>query len=497
MDNEVTSGAATVSNGTKSVRLTYSSKPPAFADILAIGFATSLTMWLVGYLCLLPGAGLRPMAIGTIQPISPLFDESRELVPPAIVLPLLLAFQAMGGFAAGRLTRRGLRGGLYVGLLSAVVNLLVLGSLLGGDDPDQLGASAAWWIPGSLTLGAVLGVVGAGLAIRPARKVIHNDAWTSVFARVDVVGTLWLILVGGLVTSNQAGLAVVDWPNSFGYKMFLYPLSRMTGGVYFEHAHRLAGSLVGLTTLVLAIHTQVAERRRWVRHLAWCAFTVVVAQGILGGLRVTGHFTLSSAQTDPNESLALVHAVVAQAFLALLVTLSVVTSRAWKQAGAVDEASAGVTDRHLIVTLLALLVVQLVLGTFLRHTGRAVMAHVFMATLVLFVALTVGLRARYYHHDRPKLPQLGTALVILVVLQIALGLAALTAWGLHPEGTVRPAWDAIVRTAHQVTGAVIVATAVSLAIWTFRLFSHHAVSGPWHPEGYPGPRGQGERARRS
>ena len=108
--------------------------------------------------------------------------------------------------------------------------------------------------------------------------------------------------------------AVVDWPNTEGYNMFLYPLARMTGGVYLEHAHRLLGSLVGFTTLMLAVHVQITERRGALKALAWTALGFVVVQGILGGLRVTGHFTLSTrpADTDPKVVLAAIHGVFGQ-----------------------------------------------------------------------------------------------------------------------------------------------------------------------------------------
>ena len=95
-----------------------------------------------------------------------------------------------------------------------------------------------------------------------------------------------LLAVGGLVTSAEAGLAVVDWPNSFGYNMFLYPLARMTGGVYYEHAHRLLGSLVGLSTLVLALQLQSSERRGWVRGLGW--LTLGAVEPVAGKDRAVG-----------------------------------------------------------------------------------------------------------------------------------------------------------------------------------------------------------------
>ena len=97
-----------------------------------------------------------------------------------------------------------------------------------------------------------------------------------------------MVRVGWCERSTGTGLAVVDWPNSFGYNMFLYPFSRMTGGIYYEHAHRLFGALVGLTTVVLAAMLQVRDARPWVRRLGWATVALVGIQGLLGGLRVTG-----------------------------------------------------------------------------------------------------------------------------------------------------------------------------------------------------------------
>ena len=77
--------------------------------------------------------------------------------------------------------------------------------------------------------------------------------------------TFILLMAGGLVTSNRAGMAVPDWPATFGSNMFLYPLSKMTGGIYFEHTHRLLGTFVGLAAITLAVFLQIVERRGWVR----------------------------------------------------------------------------------------------------------------------------------------------------------------------------------------------------------------------------------------
>ena len=130
--------------------------------------------------------------------------------------------------------------------------------------------------------------------------------WLPVFAWIAVVATLLLISIGGLVTGFRAGMAVPDWPNSFGSNMFLYPLAKMTGGVFYEHAHRLLGSLVGLTALTLAILLAIDRRSSGVLILVWCVGLCVLLQGILGGLRVT----------DNSTHLAVVHGFFAHVILA-------------------------------------------------------------------------------------------------------------------------------------------------------------------------------------
>jgi cytochrome c oxidase assembly protein subunit 15 len=96
-----------------------------------------------------------------------------------------------------------------------------------------------------------------------------------------------LLLSGGLVTSKGVGMTVPDWPNSYGYNMFLFPLSRWVGGIFYEHVHRLIASGVGLMTILLAISLWMTEPRKWVRVLGYIAVVTVVVQGVLGGLRVT------------------------------------------------------------------------------------------------------------------------------------------------------------------------------------------------------------------
>jgi heme a synthase len=146
------------------------------------------------------------------------------------------------------------------------------------------------------------------------KKLLH---WYAVVAAASVS---LLICSGGLVTSHEAGMAVPDWPNTFGYNMFLFPVSRWVGGVFFEHTHRLIASMVGLLTVILCLALFIIEERRWVKTLGVIAVVAVVIQGILGGLRVT----------ENNAALGLFHGCLAQSFFALMATIALVTSRFWE-----------------------------------------------------------------------------------------------------------------------------------------------------------------------
>ena len=146
------------------------------------------------------------------------------------------------------------------------------------------------------------------------KRLLH---WYAIFVAASV---LVLICSGGLVTSHGAGMAVPDWPNSFGYNMFLFPVSRWVGGVFFEHTHRLIASGVGLLTIVLCVLTVIIEDRLWVKWLTGIAVIAVIVQGVLGGLRVTEH----------NAVLGLFHGCLAQGFFSLVATVALVTSRFWR-----------------------------------------------------------------------------------------------------------------------------------------------------------------------
>jgi len=194
----------------------------------------------------------------------------------------------------------------------------------------------------------------------------HYSKWLNRFAWFTAFATLLLICSGGMVTSKNVGLAVPDWPTSFGYNMFLFPVSKWIGGVFFEHTHRLIASTVGLLTIILAVWIWRAEHRQSLRNLALIAVAGVILQGILGGLRVT---TLK-------DQIGIFHACLAQAFLGLIVIIALLTTRYWQTLPQnLTALSSQVSQRLLSIKVVAIgttiaIYFQLAFGATMRHQHR-------------------------------------------------------------------------------------------------------------------------------
>ena len=135
-----------------------------------------------------------------------------------------------------------------------------------------------------------------------------------LFSVLVALSTLVLIFVGGLVTSTGSGHAVPDWPNTYGWFMFAFPLEKMVGGIFYEHGHRLIASIVGILTVILVAWLWRSETRPWVRRLSYIALATVVTQGILGGITVLWFLP------DP---ISISHAGLAQIFLMTTVNLKI------------------------------------------------------------------------------------------------------------------------------------------------------------------------------
>ena len=417
--------------------------------VLPLAFATTVSMWAVAYVCRLPAV----------------------MAPSSLVLGLMLGMVALWGWFTGLRAGDGWLGGVLVGGAAAVLNLLILGSLLAPAGGRSATPSAVWWVPGSIL---VVALISGGFAAISGR--VDSDAtvsdWTALFSKVAVAATFLLVVAGGLVTSNEAGLAVVDWPNSFGSNMFLFPLARMTGGIYYEHAHRLFGALVGLTTIALAVRLWRNDDRGWLKRLSMAAVVLVVLQGILGGLRVTGGFTLSTSEADmvPNLTLAVFHGVLGQIFLGVMVAIAVVTSRLWFNAPSPESRPYAKDDRTFQRWLIGILIVQLVLGAVQRHLSVLLIVHICLATVVILLAVMVGGRAWGLYRSCWPVENLGKLLISLASVQVFLGIAALAVTQGKATVGSPTTIEVTITTAHQATGAALLALSVTLHYWSQRLF---------------------------
>src|SRR5262245_48040803 len=180
-------------------------------------------------------------------------------------------------------------------------------------------------------------------------------------ALLTAAATFPLIFMGGLVTSHQAGMSVPDWPNSWGYNMFLFPPRLWIGGMLYEHTHRLMGTVVGMLSIILTIAAWRLEKRLWVRWLATGVLGAVIFQGVLGGLRVV----------LVNLDLAIVHACFAQAFFCLTALMCIVTSRWWiEQRGSTGfQPGSARSLLRLSAACVAAIYLQLIAGAMMRHYG--------------------------------------------------------------------------------------------------------------------------------
>ena len=278
------------------------------------------------------------------------------------------------------------------------------------------------------------------------------------FSVFTAVATFCLLIAGALVTSNDAGLSVPDWPTSFGS---IYKIPHMVGGVRFEHTHRMIAEFVGFLTIILAVWTWRAETRRWMKALAVAALGTVIAQGVLGGLTVLFYLPPAISST---------HAALAQTFFCIAVTIAVFTGRRW-----VEEVPQVELDSRrpslITLTLLSIFVlyVQLILGAMFRHHGMSWWPHVVNAPVVALVLTWTAIRALAMYAKIEAVRRPAIMLLALLITQLCLGFAAFltrVAWG---RDAVQPEFPMVISTvAHVAVGALLLATAVVLAIQVWR-----------------------------
>jgi cytochrome c oxidase assembly protein subunit 15 len=293
--------------------------------------------------------------------------------------------------------------------------------------------------------------------------------WHHRYATLVAACTVLLIAAGGMVTSTGSGLSVPDWPTTYGWSMFTFPMSKWVGGIRYEHSHRLIASTVGLLTVILTIWTWRVEPRAWVRKLGLAALGAVILQGLLGGITVLLFL-------PPAVSIG--HAGLAQIFFCLTLTLALVTSSGWKNA--VQPVDDPMMRRVAAVTT-ALVYTQILLGATMRHNaaglaipdfplafGRLLppvwspkiamhFAHRVGALVATLAIVATSGHVLYHHPRRLELVRPAVLLVGLVFVQVTLG--AFVIWsGKNP----------LINTAHVVNGAAVLGTSLVLTLRTFR-----------------------------
>jgi len=286
-----------------------------------------------------------------------------------------------------------------------------------------------------------------------------DNPWLHRIAVLTACTAVFTIVVGTAVTSKQAGMAFPDWPTSDGYGIFAYPWLRSAGDKFLEHGHRLAGILIGITSLVLCASLAWKERRTWVKCLGVAVLLAVIAQGLLGGLRV-----LRDA-----EDLALIHGSGGALVFALIVCVAVVTNRDWLGPFSGAQPATVARLRMLAMAASGCVFVQYVLGGFLRHKGMHLHSHLGFAfvTALVLVWLAISVAAS----GITRLRGLATTLALLTVSQLALGAAAwVTKFGNGDYVAVRGSTLSVTMLSlHVVTGALLLGACVALSVRLARL----------------------------
>lgn len=417
-------------------------------DVLTISFGTVVAMAFVAYLCHMP------MIAGHT----------------AITFGLLVVCMVAGGFCLGRASRRTWRGGLVAGLVVALVFLIFAGSMV-KENPQALSASLPSYfaiVIGCVVLGQWLGRTTTS----PTRSLRAN--WPLRFALVGSAITFLTVIAGGLVTGHDAGMAFPDWPTSDRAVMFVYPLSKMTGGRFYEHAHRLVGALVGLTALAIAIYQFRTTASRGPRIVAVVCLTMVVLQGVIGGLWVVvGAEQQQEGQPMPMP-LMLFHGMFGQMTLAMFAVLALMNSSSWADREQRLRSPKAMTDKALGVAAIVALLLQLALGVLLRKNYNVLLEHIVFAFIVATVAIGLAIRAASFYGQVSVLKRLAGWVSAVVVAQIGLGFVALLARQDNPEApavgsdAVTDPTDAFLTTLHQSTGAALLALVVTLTVCVYR-----------------------------
>ncbi len=322
--------------------------------------------------------------------------------------------------------------------------------------------------------------------MKTKKQVVHNAQSMMTyqkglhrFAKFTSIATFFLLCAGALVTSTGSGLAVPDWPLSYG--QFFPP---MIGGILFEHGHRMIATCVGFLALVQAVWFVLREPRKWVRSIAIGALGVVVVQGLLGGLTVILLLP---------DAISISHAGLAEIFFCLTVSLSLFTSKSWCNEFAYSEAKLNLENfsdnriylpsRAVLTTLM--IYIQILLGAFFRHSGQGLWMHVIGAVGVVVVVLSLArLILKDFSADK-RFVKLCFFLIGFLMVQLLLGLGSYISKVMTQDFVQPQAIKIILTSTHLAFGALMLATSLVLTLWSYRS-RYEAIHGRISVDSSPG-----------
>ncbi len=312
----------------------------------------------------------------------------------------------------------------------------------------------------------------------------HESLWPHRWAVALVCATFPLLWVGGLVTTTDAGMAVPDWPSTYGYNLFLYPWTTWLAApwdLFVEHGHRLLGATVGIMTIALVALIWRGDSRRWMRWLSIAALALVCFQGALGGMRVL----------FDERTLAMLHGCTGPLFFALATSIAVFTGKQWRSGKATITCDCATTIRGLAVVTCILVYLQLVVGAVLRHVpvaaepttfALAVRFHLFLAGIVTLHIMLLASMVFVHAHDATRVLRLTACLLALVAVQLALGAGtwivkfSVPAWAssiISPSAAVQEGgWlQTHIITAHVAVGSLLLVTSLANALYAQMLIA--------------------------
>lgn len=282
-----------------------------------------------------------------------------------------------------------------------------------------------------------------------------RNRWLARYAAFVAFATFLLIIAGALVTSNDAGLSVPDWPTSFGS----FRMPRMVGGVKYEHGHRMIAGTVGLLTIVLGLWLWRADERRWVRRLGGLAVLTVIAQAVLGGITVL--FFLPAP-------ISVAHACLAQVFFCITVSLALFTRYDWRRDDTRADDAGSPTLRQLAAATTTAIFLQLMLGAAFRHNAFGIIPHVIGAVVVTVGIVWLLVRVLAEHRRDTRLVRSAVILTALLGLQVLLGIGSYIE-KLAEMKAPQPLPPAVtVTTTHVAVGALVLVASLVVTLEVFR-----------------------------